>query len=133
MTNYSILLILLVTKILLPVSLRVKVKGFSVACQGLSTICPPRSSITLPLACSDPGTLTSLLFLRKCQDHSFLTDFALSVSSTLSPGICLAQPFLPFRSLLKCHLMAKPSLTSLLNITAILALHPSSRIIPVVL
>lgn len=125
-TNYSIFLILLVTKTLLPVSLWVKVKDFSVTCK-VVCIVSPRPSY------SDPGTLTTSLVPRKVP-RPFPPHRLCSFCSLCSFSRYLILSTLPSsRSLLKCHWMARPSLTSLFNVTTVLSLHPSSLIIPIVL
>lgn len=116
-------LILLVTKM----SLQVKANGSSATSKAPSATC-----LTLILDNSYPAldTPTSLLCLKKCQDHAVLLDFALSVSSAPSPDSCLAKPF----PLVFAHmpLTGRAFLPSPFNTMTILSPHLSPHPIPIV-
>lgn len=119
-SNYSILLILLLTKILLPVSFGVKVKGYTVTCQA------PLPPSFLPALIKAPDFFAFPQEVpRPFPPHRLCSSSLLCSFSRY----LLASALLSFRSLLKCHLMTRPSQACLLRITDIQDLHLFSHII----
>lgn len=113
-------LISLVTKILLPLLLRVEAEGFSGTYKAFSTVCPSPHPLPLSL-------LLTLLLALSQKVPTIHTPWALlSLFPLPPPGNVWLRP--PFRPLLRCHLLARSSLPSLVNITTI----PSLQVMPIV-
>lgn len=93
-----LVLTLVVTNVLRPVSLRAKAARSSVTHRLSLQSTAPRptpSSTALPPADAALGAPDSWLFLKKRQDLSLLPGFALRVPSALPPDNCAARPSLP--------------------------------------
>lgn len=71
------------------------------------SLCHPDLQRLLP----GSGHPNSFTLPQKCQDHTVLLDFALSVSSALSPDTCWAKPFPPVLAHLPLTGRAFPALS----------------------